>query len=151
MYNKAFRNLFCNLFVIHKRVFTTLQDILTCTIKAVNHTWNSTIAFISLNAIVDFEEWLTVSFYSSRKILDRPEKFFGDNQELQHKLRKALLYIEATYDIFNLTHCVYITRWFFINYLTYALLLRISNNPFKTLSQWHTKKVRNKKKMFIRF
>ena len=47
-------------------------------------------------------------YYASRKIQERCENSFVDYQELQNKLRKALLFNEATYDIFKLNHCVYL-------------------------------------------
>ena len=62
MNNKAFGNLF----VIHKRVFTPLRDLLTRIIEAIDHSSNSTMAFaftknprrnsFFVNAIVEFEE-----------------------------------------------------------------------------------------------
>ena len=63
MNNKAFRNFFCN----PQKSFHTSP---TRIIEAVNHFSNSTIAFIKIlqlalkcfvNAIVEFEEWLTAS------------------------------------------------------------------------------------------
>ena len=42
-------------------------------------------------------------YYSSRKIPEKCENSFVDYQELQNKLRKALLFNEANYDIFRLT------------------------------------------------
>ena len=70
MDNKASRNLFCN----PQKSFHTSP---TQTIEAVNHSSNSTIAFTKcftssrifflVNAIVEFEEWLTASIIRVRR------------------------------------------------------------------------------------
>ena len=83
--NKAFGNLFC----------TPQKSFLTRIIEAVNHSSNSTIAFTRkntdrcnffVNAIAEFEEWLTASFI---RVWEVWKLFCG----LQNKLRKALLFI----------------------------------------------------------
>ena len=64
MNSNVFRNLFCN---PQKSFYTSLTRI----IEAVNHSSNSTMAFTKfftasrnffVNAVVEFEEWLTASF-----------------------------------------------------------------------------------------
>ena len=84
-------------FVIHKRVFTPHQDILTCIIKAVNQTLNPTMAFTenlqlavkySVNAIVELEH----VFFESEDPGDVWKLFCG----LQNKLQKVLFLFNET-------------------------------------------------------
>ena len=56
-------------------------------------------------------------YYPSQKIPERCEHSFVDYQEYQNKLQKALLFNEATYDIFK-THSVsaYLIRYAMLVY-----------------------------------
>ena len=60
----------------------------------------------SVNAIVQFEEWLTVSIIRVGSSRRGVKTSFVDYQELQNKLWKALLFNEAIYGIFILTQCL---------------------------------------------
>ena len=101
--------------VIHKRVFTPLRNISTvynrgCQLDVKLSNWQfqkilrPDVKF-SVKAIVEFEEWLTTSIIRVERSQRGVKTILWITKNYRINYEKALLFNEATYDMFRLTHC----------------------------------------------